>query len=313
MVKPKVSVVIPTYNRARRVSEAIRSVLRQTYRDFEIVVVDDASTDNTEQIIKSFRDSRIVYIKHKNNRGASAARNTGIKNSRGKYIAFLDSDDEWLPQKLEKQIAVFEKSSDSVGAVYCLCYIENEVLSFAPDKRIWKDSKRGSVYKSLLRGWCPPSTSLFMLSAEVITESGLFDEGFPSFQDYDLWVRVSKKYNFDFAEEYLAVKHQHTDGQITTNLKFRIRGLEMFLDKWGEIIKKEAGVRAYNNIKKRKYLSAVYGNAVVSLKKAALRSCGRLSEVGAFSVKDLIRVPLVLFGGAKLLDFLGYIWHRLIL
>jgi glycosyltransferase involved in cell wall biosynthesis len=312
MKKPDVSVIIPTYNRARLIGKAVRSVLQQTYQDFEIIIVDDASTDNTDQIIKSCDDARIIYMKHKINRGASAARNTGIKNSRGKYIAFLDSDDEWLPQKLEKQIAVFDRSSNTVGAIYCFCYIENGLLGFTPSKKIWSDSKRGDVYNSLLKGWCPPSTSLFILSAKVIIESGLFDEDFPSFQDYDLWVRVSEKYDFDCAEEYLAVKHQHSDGQLTTDLRVRIKGLELFLDKWGDVIKKEAGERAYDNIRKRKYLSAIYGSAVFSLKKAALRNCNRLSKVRMFPLKDLIRVPLVLFGGAKFLHFLEYIWHRLI-
>ncbi len=269
MKKPTVSVIIPTYNRARLICKAVRSALRQTYRDFEIIVVDDASTDNTEQIIKSFDDSRIIYMKHKNNRGASAARNTGIKNSRGKYIAFLDSDDEWMPQKLEKQIAVFGRSSNTVGAVYCLCYIKNGVLGFRPYKKIWRDSKRGGVYNSLLKGWCPPTTSLFMLPVEVIMESGLFDEDFPSFQDYDLWVRVSKKYDFDFVEEYLAVKHLHSENQLTADLKLRIKGLKLFLDKWGDFIKKEAGEQVYNNIK-RKYLAAICKDAVISLVKKSI-------------------------------------------
>ncbi len=114
-MNPTVSVIIPTYNRANLVSRAIKSVLNQTYQDFEIIVVDDCSEDNTEEIVKSFNDSRIRYIKHKKNKGGSAARNTGIKRARGKYIAFLDDDDEWLPSKLEKQIMLFEKLSKHYG------------------------------------------------------------------------------------------------------------------------------------------------------------------------------------------------------
>lgn len=100
---PTVSVVIPTYNRAHLVGRAIQSVLNQTYQDFEIIVVDDGSTDNTEEVVKSFNDPRIRYIRHDQNRGGSAARNTGIKMARGEYIAFQDSDDEWLPEKLESR------------------------------------------------------------------------------------------------------------------------------------------------------------------------------------------------------------------
>ena len=115
---PTISVIIPTYNRAHLIGKAVKSVLSQTYQDFEIIVVDDGSTDNTEEIVKSFTDYKIYYICHKHNRGASAARNTGIKASRGEYIAFLDSHDEWLPEKLDKQIKTFNSESSEVGVVY---------------------------------------------------------------------------------------------------------------------------------------------------------------------------------------------------
>jgi len=115
---PTVSVIISTYNRAHLIGRAIQSVLNQTYQDFEVIVVDDGSTDNTEEIVKSFNDPRIRYIRHEKNKGAAAARNTGIKAARGKYIAFQDSDDEWLPEKLEKQMKVFENAPPEAGVVY---------------------------------------------------------------------------------------------------------------------------------------------------------------------------------------------------
>ena len=97
--KPLVSVILPTYNRARLVSRSINSVLKQTYNNFELIIIDDGSTDNTKQIINSFNDNRIVYLKHNHNKHASAARNTGIAKSKGELIAFLDDDDQWLPKK----------------------------------------------------------------------------------------------------------------------------------------------------------------------------------------------------------------------
>jgi len=102
---PRISVIIPSYNRANTIGRAIQSALSQSYQDFEIIVIDDGSTDHTEEVIRSFQDSRIRYIRHNRNRGGSAARNTGIHAARGEYIAFLDSDDEWLPQKLELYFA----------------------------------------------------------------------------------------------------------------------------------------------------------------------------------------------------------------
>src|SRR5581483_7703419 len=105
---PKVSVVVSTHNRAELLHAAIASVLSQSFQDFEILVVDDHSQDHTAQVVQRFRDGRIKYLRHETRRGGAAARNTGIQNSSGEYIAFLDDDDEWLPEKLETQVALFE-------------------------------------------------------------------------------------------------------------------------------------------------------------------------------------------------------------
>lgn len=113
-----VSVIIPTYNRANLILQAVKSVLNQTYKNFEIIIVDDGSSDNTEDVINVIHDNRIRYIKHAINKGASAARNTGIREAKGKYIAFQDSDDHWLPDKLEKQVKRIENTPDHVGAVF---------------------------------------------------------------------------------------------------------------------------------------------------------------------------------------------------
>ena len=107
-----ISVIIPSYNSGKFLGEAIESVVNQTYKNIEIIVINDGSTDNTEEIAKKWqkRDERVRYLKHKENKGPSAARNTGIKNSRGEYIAFLDDDDEWLPEKLERVIEIPPKT-----------------------------------------------------------------------------------------------------------------------------------------------------------------------------------------------------------
>src|ERR1017187_7936626 len=110
-VNPTVSVVIPTYNRARILPRAVKSVVSQTLEDWELLVVDDGSADDTEQVVAAFGDSRIHYIRHERNRGQSAAQNTGIRASRGTYVAFLDSDDEWLPEKLAKVVDCFQASA----------------------------------------------------------------------------------------------------------------------------------------------------------------------------------------------------------
>ena len=118
MKNPLVSVIIPTYNRKHLLKEALGSVFSQTYKNLQVIVVDDGSTDNTQDIISDFKDKRITYIKQ-GHRGASSARNKGIENAKGEYTAFLDSDDRWLPTKIEKQMDVFKNSKVNPGVVYC--------------------------------------------------------------------------------------------------------------------------------------------------------------------------------------------------
>ena len=133
---PKVSVIIPTYNRAGLLPRAVNSVLSQTYDDYEIIIVDDCSTDNTRDVIAAFTDPRVLSIRHQTNRRQSASINTGISNARGEYIAFLDDDDEWLPAKLEKQVAILDSSSSNVGLVYCwMDMIEDSTGNISPAAR----------------------------------------------------------------------------------------------------------------------------------------------------------------------------------
>src|SRR6056297_1399486 len=116
---PTVSVIVPTYNRADSLPRTIDSVLAQTHDDLELVVVDDASTDDTETVVERYEDDRVTYLEHATNRGGSAARNTGIRASDGDYVAFLDSDDEWHPEKLERQVRELESRSEEWVAAYC--------------------------------------------------------------------------------------------------------------------------------------------------------------------------------------------------
>lgn len=193
---PTVSIIIPTYNRAHLVGRAIQSVLNQTYQDFEIIVVDDGSVDNTEEIVGEFqrRDKRVKYLKHKVNKGGSAARNTGIKASRGEYIAFLDSDDEWLPRKLQLQMEVFQKSPSRVGAVYtAYVYVKDS----GKEINEHKISKNGNIHLALLQGNIVGTTSTLLIKRSCFEKVGLFDERLKSCQDWDMWLRISSMYDFE--------------------------------------------------------------------------------------------------------------------
>jgi glycosyltransferase involved in cell wall biosynthesis len=225
---PKVSVVIPTYNRAEFVPVAIKSVLDQTFKDFEIIVVDDGSDDNTEEVVASLTDHRIKYIRHATNKRISGARNTGIKNSAADYIAFLDDDDRWLPEKLEKQVALLDRCSATTGGVYTGFFVVERssgklLETFCP-------GKRGNVYNDLLRKNCIRTASTVMLRKRCLAEAGLFDESIAYGEEYDLWLRVSRKFLFECISEPLVVYSVH-GSNTSRNYQHIISGKEAQLEK----------------------------------------------------------------------------------
>ena len=225
-----VSIIIPTYNCARLIGRAIESVLNQTYRDFELVIVDDGSTDNTEEIIKEFqkKDERIKYICHDKNKGGSAARNTGIKVARGEYIAFQDSDDEWLPGKLKKQMEVFKNISSKVGVVYTGFWrITDNKKTYIPES--WVKQKDGNIYFELLKGNFV-GTPTILIKKKCFQKVGIFDEKLPRLQDWELVIRLSKYYDFKCIDEPLLISYYTTDS-ISANHKALIEALELILTK----------------------------------------------------------------------------------
>jgi len=140
--KPAVSIIIQTYNRRQSIGRSIKSVLNQTYRDFELIIVDDGSTDNTKELVADFNDERIKYVRHEENKGEAAARNTGIKAARYDYIVYQDSDDKWLPEKLARQIELLENASPEVGVIYTGFWkAENHKRTYVPFS--WVSQKNG--------------------------------------------------------------------------------------------------------------------------------------------------------------------------
>ena len=296
---PMVSVIIPTYNRSNMVKRAIQSVLDQTYNNYEIIVVDDGSDDNTSFVINMFETEKLKYIKLPHNKGGAFDRNIGIENAHGKYIAFLDSDDEWLPSKIEKQIRFIENCMPSIGAVYCLNYKKKDVLNKSKSK-----AYRGNIYCSLLRGWCPSTTSSFLLRSEVFNNSGKFDEKLPSFQDYDLWIRIARHWEFEVVREYLVINHQHRGSRVSRDLEPRIEGLNFFLRKWAKQIEEYVGPQGIDFIR-RKYLGIVYSQAAIdNLKeyknKDALKYFKMLLKIRRVTLKFLIQFIILILGGEKL-------------
>lgn len=246
--KPYFSVVIPTFNRARYIKRAVQSIIGQTFLDYEIIVVDDDSTDNTSDVINLFNKFRIKYIKNNKRVGAAGARNEGVAVSTGQFIAFLDSDDEALPSWLEKTQKKIKQLPPNWGVIYPQYLIKNEstgVLYLKAAKQ-----KEGNIYKNLLRGeGIPVGTPGAVLSKITFEKIGGFDVGLWGFHDVDLWYRISENYTFHFISEPLIVVHHHENPRLMGDIQNRKRGAEIFLKKWEEEIIKIAGIEAFNKRK----------------------------------------------------------------
>lgn len=221
-----VSIVLPTYNRCRFVCRAVDSVLDQSHRAYELIVVDDGSTDATADRLARYSD-RVTVIKQAN-RGVSAARNAGIQAATGEFIALLDSDDVWLPKKLEHQIAFFRANPDAVICQTEEIWIRNGVR-VNPGKRHKKQS--GMIFEKTLP-LCLVSPSAVMIRKSLFDEVGVFDESLPACEDYDLWLRICWKYPVHLIGTPLIIKHGgHADqlSRMPELDRYRIHALEKIL------------------------------------------------------------------------------------
>ncbi|WP_053347090.1 glycosyltransferase family 2 protein [Peribacillus butanolivorans] len=203
--KPLISVIIPTYNRGYVIKKTINSVLQQTYDHFEIIIIDDASNDNTESIVKSIKDKRIKYIKLQENTKGTKPRNVGINVSNGEYIAFLDSDDEWLPTKLEKQLKFILSFGEINTNIICFTrvIIKDEKLEiYRKNKPL---NKNEDIMDYILVGNNVVQTSTFMIS-NAIAKKTLFDPGLKKHQDWDFCLRLrNNNATFFYLPECLTV------------------------------------------------------------------------------------------------------------
>jgi glycosyltransferase involved in cell wall biosynthesis len=225
--KPAVSVIIPTYNRGWVLREAVDSVLAQDFEDFELIVVDDGSTDNTRQILETYNDDIIVLFQE--NRGVSAARNQGIARSCAPLVAFLDSDDLWKPQKLRRQIDFFGANPEALICQTEEIWIRNGVR-VNPGKRHQKFS--GMIFEPSL-ALCLVSPSAVMVRKKLFDIVGLFDERLPACEDYDLWLRVSCRYPVFLMDAPLAIKRGGHADQLSKAAgldKYRIQSLKNIIE-----------------------------------------------------------------------------------
>ena len=208
----KVSVIIPTYNSAQYIRKAVQSVFDQTYKDYEVIVVDDGSTDNTREIIKQY-EGRIKYF-FQENKGSALARNQAIKLSQGELIAFLDSDDTWLPHKLKTQMNYLSEHPDVALIHSNISFMQdNQLISFK--KAIAERHKGFSIFGELYLGNFI-TTSTVVLSRDCLNSVGLFDEDLRQGQDYDLWLRIAAKFRIGYQDIITTIYRIH-DKNISKN------------------------------------------------------------------------------------------------
>ncbi len=217
---PKVSVIIPTYNRAKFIGRALDSVLGQTFTDYEVIVVDDGSTDGTREVLEAAYDGKIKYIYQKNG-GVSAARNRGISEARGTYVAFLDSDDFWVPEKLAEQVEILD-NHPRVGIVYARMPILNDRAQIIG----WKPAGvSGRNFKELLEVWGDLPTSTVMTRMECFHRAGVFDTDLPTMEDIDMWIRISRFYDIYEIEKTVLAYYSRHERQTTMDRIKTYRGL----------------------------------------------------------------------------------------
>lgn len=206
----KVSVILPTYNRGYCIEKSITSVLKQSYEDLELIVVDDGSTDNTHEVVGNIDDQRIIYLK-KENGGAADARNYGIEHASCEYIAFQDSDDEWHSDKIERQMALMTRTPEISFVYHKIRYnIPDLGTIIMPNESVPISSRKGNIYKELLNDNLVDCPSL-LAKKEDLLRVGMFDTELKALEDYDLALRLSKKGCAGYLDEILIEKTMTVD------------------------------------------------------------------------------------------------------
>jgi glycosyltransferase involved in cell wall biosynthesis len=227
-----VSVIIPTFRRSDFLVRSIKSAINQSYKNIEIIVVDDNQGNDfyrvevKSKIKNNFGTDTLTYIEHGSNKGLPAARNTGIRAAKGQFIAFLDDDDEWLPQKIEKQMELFESLSESYGVVSCGWNLIHSVNHY--EKQVYPNA-RGDLSKILgVNHFSPPSMILVKRSFLEAVQG--FDENFRWRQDVELYFRLSQHCLFDFVDECLVNYYFH-EGSMSRNVEQKLNAINQFIDK----------------------------------------------------------------------------------
>ena len=256
-----ISVIIPSYNREDTIERSIQSVLNQTYSNFEIIVVDDGSTDNTEKIVTDLKDSRISYYKNVTNIGACGSRNFGIKMAKGDYIAFQDSDDEWLPEKLKEQINFLIK----IDCDLVFCSMERLLGKNKEVYPPYTPDNKSDLFKQLLYENCTSTQTL--LGKKKVFKNIKFNEKMPRFQDWELMLRISPVYSVKHLNRVLVKSYIQNDS-ISLNSESAISALKIIYDIHKDSIVANKNINIGFNTKIAEYMLANGSNPKKYYRKA---------------------------------------------
>lgn len=240
---PYVTAIITTFNRANYLKKAIVSVLAQTMNDFELLILDNGSIDDTEEVVRNFKDVRIRYIKHEP-LNISQARNLGVKEAKSEYIAFLDDDDEWLPNKLMDETRTFKHAEKNVGLVYGGFFrIDTEGNKFYTHK----PKLKGSILKEILslKDDFTGSASNPMLKKSVLLQLGGYDEKVHTGEDWELYLRLTEKFYVNFVSDPVVKIRHHFGTRLGARLKDYIDLEKMVLERFDYIFKKNKKLQSF--------------------------------------------------------------------
>jgi len=290
-----VSVVIPTFGRSGPLRRALLSVVQQEFSNYEIVVVDDNVSPSLQIEVKNICvELGARYIGNTGSKGGCGARNTGALNASGKYLAFLDDDDCWFENKLEEQINFMESLGSSASFSGFFVYYEDQELAVEPKR---SGAKEILTREDILKGNCPATTSLAIICRELFLAVGSFDVDLPSFQDYDLWLRLSEYTEIHYLAMPLVVFTFHSGDRVSVNLDKRFSGLEIIIDKWKSEISYFEDLRLI----KRKFKASAYEvNALTLSDSSYLKSMKfRLLSIWEypFNIRSYFNLLLSILGG----------------
>lgn len=291
---PLVSVVLPTYGRPALVRKAVASVGAQTYPNVELLVVDDCSPTPVEQALEELSlgpSITVRVLRHGENRGGNAARNTGIRVAAGEYVAFLDDDDRWHPEKFDRQVRAFRESSPAVGAV---CVGQRFVDDRGETTQLRMPSASGDVTEAVLRGATLGPFSTLMVRADVIEAVGFPDERFPAWQDREWHVRLSQEGDYEAIRELLAIRHIGSHGRINDDYDGHREAGRLYSDKYRSLAAR------YGWATERKFAANVYGGVA-----GTALAAGRYDDCARYSLRALGNDPRSVRGLARLVVGIG--------